>query len=217
MSSKTLGKTYVGKKELWMFSIGGMGQGMIYAMMSSYISDYYVSTLQLPLTFVLMLMLLARVWDAVNDPIMGVIVDRHETKWGKLKPYILFATPPIALLTILMYLSPNLETKKLMVFCAFVYVIWGMVYTMADVPFWSIPNVITPNGDERSHVVSFAKIWNAVGSALPEVLFLIAGFTLPKIISSADPIAYNKKKYLIIAAIVVVLGSVMYINSYFHI
>lgn len=210
-------KTYVSKKELWMFSIGGMGQGMIYAMMSSYISDYYVTTLQLPLTFVLMLMLLARVWDAINDPIMGVIVDRHETKWGKLKPYILFATPPIALLTILMYLSPNLDLKPLMVFCAVVYVLWGMVYTMADVPFWSFPNVITPNSDERSHVVSFSKIWNSVGSALPEVLFLAAGFILPKIISSADPVAYNKKKYLIIALIVVILGSVMYINSYFHI
>ena len=210
-------KKYVGKKELWMFSIGAMGQGMIYAMMSSYISDYYVSTLQLPLGFVLSLMLLARVWDAINDPIMGVIVDRHETKWGKLKPYILFATPPIAVLTILMYLSPNLGVNKLMVFCAFVYVLWGMVYTMADVPFWSIPNVITPNSDERSHVVSFTKIWNSVGSALPEILFLASGFLLPKIISSADPIAYNKKKYLIIAVIVVVLGSVMYVNSYFHI
>ena len=220
MSSKNLAgkqQTYVGKKELWMFSIGAMGQGMIYAMMSSYISDYYVSTLQLPLTFVLMLMLLARVWDAINDPIMGVIVDRHETKWGKLKPYILFATPPIAVLTVLMYLSPNLGGTKLAVYCAVVYVVWGMVYTMADVPFWSIPNVITPNSDERSHVVSFTKIWNAVGSALPEVFFLIAGFVLPKIISAADPIAYNKKKYLIIAVLIVAIGSVMYINSYFHI
>lgn len=224
MSSKQLAgkpQTYVGKKELWMFSVGAMGQGMIYAMMSSYISDYYVSTLQLPLTFVLLLMLLARVWDAINDPIMGVIVDRHETKWGKLKPYILFATPPIAVLTILMYLSPNLgtETNKtpLMIYSAVVYVVWGMVYTMADVPFWSIPNVITPNSDERSHVVSFTKIWNAVGSALPEVFFLASGFLLPKIISSADPIAYNKHKYLIIAVVIVAIGSVMYINSYFHI
>ena len=91
-NSSSLGgqKTYVGKKELWMFSLGGLGQGMIYAMMSSYISDYYVNVLQLPLMFVLLLMLLARVWDAINDPLMGVIVDRHETKWGKYKPYILF-------------------------------------------------------------------------------------------------------------------------------
>ena len=125
-------KNYVGKKELWMFSVGGMGQGMIYAMMSSYISDYYVNVLHLPLMFVLLLMLLARVWDAINDPLMGIIVDRHTTKWGKMKPYIIFAAAPIALLTVLMYLSPNLEQKSLMIYSAVVYVLWGMCYTMAD-------------------------------------------------------------------------------------
>lgn len=75
-----------------MFAVGAGGQGMIYAMMSSYVSDYYVNVLQLPLLFVLLLMLLARVWDAINDPLMGMIVDRHTTKWGKMKPYILL--PP---------------------------------------------------------------------------------------------------------------------------
>lgn len=214
---KDIGKTYVGKKELWMFSIGGLGQGMIYAMMSSYISDYYVNVLHLPLMFVLLLMLLARIWDAINDPLMGIIVDRHETKWGKLKPYILFAAAPVTVLTVMMYLSPSLEQKQLMVYSAIVYVAWGMMYTMADVPFWSIPNVITPNGEERSHVVSFAKIWNSVGSALPEIFFFASGFILPLIISTTDPEEYNKKKYLIIACTVVAIGMVLYVNSYFHI
>jgi len=210
-------KKYVGKKELWMFSLGGLGQGMIYAMMSSYISDYYTNVLQLPLMFVLLLMLLARVWDAINDPLMGMIVDRHTTKWGKLKPYILFAAAPIAALTLLMYLSPDLPVGKLMIYSAVIYVLWGMVYTMADVPFWSLPNVLTPNAEERSSVVSFSKIWNSVGSALPEVFFFIAGFALPKLISTADPIAYEKHKYFIIAVAVVVVGTVLYVNSYFHI
>ena len=208
---------YVGKKELWMFSIGGMGQGMIYAMMSSYISDYYLNVLHLTPVFVLMLMLLARVWDAVNDPMMGMIVDRHTTKWGKMKPYILFAAGPIAILTFLMYFSPNLDPVPLAIFSAVVYVLWGMVYTMADVPFWGLPNVLTPDPKERSHVISFSKIWNSVGSALPEVLFFVAGFLLPKLISTADPESYNKKRYLIIACVVIVLGTAMYVNSYFHI
>ena len=82
-------KKFVGKKELWMFALGAGGQGMIYAMMSSYISDYYINVLQLPLVFVLLLMLLARVWDAINDPLMGMYVDRHTTKRGRIKPYIL--------------------------------------------------------------------------------------------------------------------------------
>jgi Na+/melibiose symporter-like transporter len=210
-------KKYVGKKELWMFALGAGGQGMIYAMMSSYISDYYVNVLQLPLVFVLLLMLLARVWDAINDPLMGIIVDNHTTKWGKMKPYILFAAGPITVLTILMYLSPNLSTGPLMAYCAIVYVLWGMTYTMADVPFWGIPNVITPDSKERGSVISFTKIINSVGSALPEVFFLIAGFTLPKLLDTSDAVKYNKQRYLIIAIAIVAIGIVMYINSYFHI
>lgn len=216
-SALTQPKKYVGKKELWMFSIGGMGQGMIYAMMSSYISDYYVNILHLPLMFVLLLMLLARVWDAINDPLMGMIVDRHTTKWGKMKPYIIFAAAPISILTVLMYLSPNLGQNTLMVYSAFVYVLWGMCYTMADVPFWSLPNVLTPNADERSSIVSFSKIFNSIGSALPEIFFLAAGFLLPLFISTANPEEYNKKQYLIIACTIVVIGIAMYVNSYFHV
>lgn len=200
-----------------MFALGAGGQGMIYAMMSSYISDYYVNVLQLNLWFVLGLMLLARVWDAINDPLMGMIVDSHTTKWGKMKPYILFASVPIAVLTILMYLSPNLSGTSLMIYCAVTYVAWGMCYTMADVPFWGIPNVITPDTRERGSVISFTKIINSVGSALPEVFFLIASFTLPLFIDKNNVIEYGKKKYLIIAILVVAIGIVMYINSYFHI
>ncbi len=219
--SEVLNKRYVGKKELWMFSIGGLGQGMIYAMMSSYISDYYVNVLQLPLIFALLLMLLARVWDAINDPIMGVIVDRHQTKWGKFKPYILFAAPFIAILTVLMYISPTFKDDpnktKLMIFCAVVYVLWGMIYTMADVPFWSFPNVITPNADERSHVVSFSKIWNSVGSALPEIIFFVLPFILPMFMGTNEGLEYTKATYRVLSITVVVLGSIMYVNSYFHI
>jgi len=95
-------KRYVSKKEQWMYALGAGGQGMIYAMMSSYISDYYVNVLQLPLMFVLILMLAARVWDAINDPMMGMIVDRRTMKSGRMKPYIIIATPIIAVLTLLM-------------------------------------------------------------------------------------------------------------------
>ncbi|MBR6360856.1 MAG: MFS transporter [Clostridia bacterium] len=211
-------KRYVGKKELWMYALGAGGQGMIYAMMSSYISDYYVNILQLPLIFVLLLMLLARVWDAINDPLMGMIVDHKTTRWGKMKPYILFASVPIAVLTILMYSSPDIKSASaLMIFAAVVYVLWGMTYTMADVPFWCLPNVMTPDAKERGSVISFTKIINSIGSALPEVFFLAAGFLLPKIISTADPLAYDKKRYLIIAIVTVGIGIIMYINSYFHV
>ena len=221
----------VTKKELWMFSVGGMGQGMVYAMMSSYISDYYLNVLKIApdgnvrrgMVFVLLLMLLARLWDAVNDPLMGMFVDRHTTRWGKMKPYILFASGPVAVLTFLMYLSPKLEMTRLMIYCAVVYVLWGMAYTVADVPFWGLPNVMTADPEERSHVVSFSKIWNSVGSAMPEVFFFIAGFLLPRILMKVNPEAagnpeqVEKIRYLSIACVVIVIGISMYVRSYFSI
>ncbi len=211
-------KRYLSKKELWMYALGAGGQGMIYAMMSSYISDYYVNVLQLPLMFVLLLMVGARVWDAINDPMMGMIVDRVTTKRGKMKPYILYVSIPIAILTLLMYLSPNLEMTPLMIFSAVVYISWGMAYTVADVPFWSLPNVLTPNAKERSSIISFTKIINSIGSAFPEILFLIIPPILAKFISEdTNPISFNKSKYFIIAIVVVIIGGTLYVNSYFHI
>ena len=210
-------QNYIPKKEKLAFSIGALGQGMIYAMMSSYISDYYLNVLQLAPMFVLLLMLLARVWDAINDPLMGVIVDRRTTKWGKMKPYILFASIPIGVLTILMYLSPNLSKTELAVYSAIVYVLWGMIYTMADVPFWSLPNVMTPNAAERSSTISMGRTFNGVGSAVPEVLFLAIGLILPRILGASDGLEYNKKKYLIMAIITVVIGLALYARSYFYV
>ena len=210
-------KKYAESKEIWMYSVGAMGQGMIYAMMSSYISDYYVNVLQLPLIFVLLLMLLARVWDAINDPLMGIIVDRRTTRRGKMRPYIIYASVPIAIFTVLMYLSPALQKTPLMIYSAIVYVGWGMIYTMADVPFWSLPNVMTPDAEERGSIISRGRTLNGIGSALPEVLFLAAGFILPKMIDASDALAYNKKKYLIIAVICVAIGIALYISSYFNV
>ncbi len=207
----------VPKKELNMFAMGAMGQGMIYAMMSSYISDYYVNVLQLPLAFVLILMLGARIWDAINDPLMGMIADRREpTKRGKMKKYIVYASPVIAIMTLLIYYAPNASKTTLMIYAAVTYIVWGMSYTMADVPFWCLPNLMTHRADERGYVISYTKNLNGIGSALPEVLFLVAGFTLPALLGTTG-IEYEKQRYFIIAAVTVAIGIVMYLNSYRYI
>ena len=94
---------YVPKKEWMTYCIGALGQGMIYAIMSSYISDFYLNVLKVTPIFVLLLMLLARIWDAINDPMMGSIVDHTRTKWGKCKPYLMFVPIPIGIITILTF------------------------------------------------------------------------------------------------------------------
>ena len=211
-------KKYVPKKELSAFCVAGMGQGMIYALMSSYISDYYLNVLQLAPMFVLLLMLLARVWDAINDPMMDMIIDRRNLKSGKMKPFIRIALFPIAIMTFLMYLSPNLGKTELMIYSAIVYVGWGMIYTVGDVAFWGIPNVITPSSTERSSVISISKIFNSIGSAVPEVLFLIIGLIIAAWVENSpeaiDPLTVQKRKYLLMAVVTVALGTVLYMFAF---
>lgn len=208
-------KTYVGKKEFRMLSVGALGQGMIYGIMSSYISDFYLSVLKLAPLFVLFLMLLARVWDAVNDPLMGMIADRVDMKRGKMRPYLIITPLPIAVLTILLFSAPNLSDTAKMVFAGVTYVLWGMVYTMSDVPFWSLPNLMTPNPAERGRLFSIARTTNGVGSATPMVIFMVLGFVLPQ--TGLSGLALEKTKYIIIALFAAVVGNLLFANSYFHV
>jgi len=180
LSKSKKNRNYVPKGEVKAYAIAALGQGLVYSCMSSYITDYYMNVLYLDAIFVILLMLLARVWDAINDPMMGMIMDRKSTKKGRMKPYPLWTAIPIAALTILMFVNPGFDTKNqsiwLYVFVSVVYVAWGMIYTASDVPFWSLPNVMTPNAKERGKIISYGKTVGGIGSAVTVALPIIVGY-----------------------------------------
>lgn len=215
-TSNVTEQKFVPKKELWSFGIAALGQGMIYAIMSSYISDFYINVLQVPLLFVLLLMLFARVWDAINDPLMGIIVDKVDSRFGKLRPYILLTSVPIAVLSCLLFIDPGFGSTGNMIYAALVYVFWGMTYTVSDIPFWSMPNLMTPNPNERANTISFGRTLNGIGSAIPMAIFTLLGFVLP-LISAKQGVALDKEKYLIMAIIAAIGGIILFINSYFQV
>ncbi|MGN0522329.1 MAG: MFS transporter [Eubacterium sp.] len=204
---------YVPTKEWMAYCIGALGQGMIYAIMSSYISDFYLNVLKVTPVFVLLLMLLARVWDAINDPIMGGIMDRLNPKKGKMKPYILYTPVPVAILTMLLFYAPNVSDTKKMIYAAVTYVLWGMIYTSSDVPFWSLPNAMTPDADERGSIISKARTANGVGSAVPMAIFMILGFILPKMNLSGTEL--EQTKYTVMALVSSIIGNLLFIRVYF--
>lgn len=212
-ATDTIGKKYVPKKEVRAYAIAALGQGLVYSCMSSYITDYYMNVLSLNAMFVIMLMLLARVWDAINDPMMGMIVDRRSTKFGRMKPYPLITAIPIAALTILMFVNPGFDTQNksiwLYVFVAAVYVIWGMVYTASDVPFWSMPNVMTPNPKERGNLISYGKTVGGIGSAVTVALPIIVGYFVADL-ENADIV-----KYAVMAISMAVIGMPLFTLSTF--
>ena len=206
-------KTYVPKKEWVAYCVGALGQGMVYGIMSSYISDFYLNVLKVTPLFVLLLMLFARIWDAINDPIMGFVVDHLNPKNGKMKPYLLYTPIPVAILTMLLFTAPNLADSQKMIYAAITYVAWGMIYTSSDVPFWSLPNALTPNADERGSIISKARTFNGVGSAVPMAMFMILGFILPKFNLSGTQL--EQTKYSLMALVCSIIGNVLFIRVYF--
>jgi sugar (glycoside-pentoside-hexuronide) transporter len=206
-------KNYVAKKEWLAYCVGALGQGMVYGIMSSYISDFYLNVLKLTPIFVLLLMLLARIWDAINDPIMGFIVDHSNPKHGKMKTYLLYTPIPVAILTFFLFFAPNLTDSQKMIYAAVTYVAWGMIYTSSDVPFWSLPNALTPNADERGSIISKARTFNGIGSAIPMALFMILGFILPKFNLSGTEL--EKTKYTVMVLICSIVGNILFVRVYF--
>lgn len=210
-------KTYVPKKEVKTYAIAALGQGLVYSCMSSYVTDYYMNVLALDAMFVILLMLIARIWDAVYDPFIGMAMDRKSTKWGRMKPYPVITAIPIAILTILMFVNPGFDTKNqsvgLYIFVAVTYVLWGMVYSVSDVPFWSLPNVMTPDPKERGVLISHAKTVGGIGSAVTVALPIIVGF----FIADMDVEKAGIVKYAIMAVSMSVIGMPLFTMTSFKV
>lgn len=206
-------KKYIPKKEWIAYSVSTLGQGMLYGIMSSYISDFYLNVLKLTPIFVLLLMFFARIWDAINDPMMGYIVDHSNPKKGKIKPYLLYTPIPVAIMTFLLFYAPDIGSTQKMIYAAVTYIMWGMINTAADVPLWGLPNVLTPNADERGRLISQAKTTNGIGSAIPMAMFMLLGFVLPKFNLSGTEL--EKTKYILMAVVCSVIGCILFMSVYF--
>ena len=117
------------------------GQNIVYNIIAVGLALYYTEALYVPASIVAVLMLIARLWDAFNDFIMGVIVDRTRSKWGKCRPYLMIVPLIIMLSTIGAFSATfnyNQRPVLTVVFIYTTYILWGMLYTMGDIPLWGI-------------------------------------------------------------------------------
>ena len=159
-------------KQKFAFGIGAIGKDMVYALSSSFIMYYYQDVLGLSATFVGTILMIARIFDAVNDPFMGVVVAKTKTRWGRFRPWLLSGTVLNAFVLYFMFAAPNLEGAGLMVFFSVIYILWGVTYTMMDIPYWSMIPAVTKTSSDREKLSVIGRTCAGVGSAL------IAMFTM---------------------------------------
>ena len=164
-------KKYLTTRERICFTVGAFGRSGIYTLMSMFTLVFFQNGAGLSLSQGTTIILIGRIFDALNDPVMGMIVDRTKSKWGKMRPYLLFAPVPIAVCTILLFTAPFKEgSTAAFVWALVTYILWGVAFTVQDVPFWGLSSVITPLESERTSFISTARLGSTFGGILPALL-----------------------------------------------
>lgn len=151
------------------FGIGAFGKDMVYAIVSTFFMKYLTDYRLADPVFVAVLFAAARIWDAVNDTFMGVVVDNTRSRFGKFRPWILIGTLINAAVLIAMYADVTLSPVRYAVYVGFMYVLWGMTYTLMDIPYWSMVPALTNDENERNQISAIPRFfasmaWLVVGS-----------------------------------------------------
>jgi melibiose permease/lactose/raffinose/galactose permease len=148
------------------FGLGTIGRDMLYSLVSMYLIFYLTDVLRLPdqvMLWITGVFVVARVFDALNDPIMGTIVDNTRSRWGKFKPWIAFGALTSGLFTILLFSDFGLSGKGFVALFALIYVCWGLSFTANDISFWSMMPALSIDQKERERIGAFARICANLG------------------------------------------------------
>lgn len=158
--------------EKWLYGLGSVGNNIIYGLVTTYLMFFYTDYFGIGAAAVGMIFFFARIWDAINDTFMGIVVDNTQTRFGKFRPYLLFVPPIMAVTTVLAFSAPNLSVQGKVIYATITYVLWGMSFTAMDIPYWSLTAAITQDPNERATVVMIPRTLATVANILVVVVAL---------------------------------------------
>ena len=162
------------KKQTAAYGLGAVGKDMVYALSASYVMYYYQDILGLKASFVGMILMIARVFDAANDPFMGVLVAKTKSRFGRFRPWLFSGTVLNALVLYALFSAPSLAGTGLMVYFAVIYILWGVTYTMMDIPYWSMIPAVTDNAKDRESLSVVGRTCAGAGNALITVFTVMS-------------------------------------------
>jgi GPH family glycoside/pentoside/hexuronide:cation symporter len=155
--------TKLSVKEKIGYSLGDTASHFVWDMVGFWILIFYTDTFGISASAAATIMALARFWDMVSDPIMGIIADRTKTKWGKFRPYILWMALPYSILAILTFTTPNFGNTGKIFYAAATYILLMSVFTAINLPYSSLGAVMTSDSYERAGLNSYRFIFAFVG------------------------------------------------------
>ena len=163
------------------YSIGSSGANVSFYMINNYLMLFYTDIVTLSAAAISAIMLIARIWDAVNDPMMGMIEDRTRTRWGKFRPWLMIGPPFLAIFNLLTFTAFPLTGATKAIVCGICYIFAGMAYTVVQVAINGLVNRITNDPQAKMNVIAIAQIANQIGQVIiaavlmPIILHFSAG------------------------------------------
>ena len=145
--------------------VAGFGQNFILTTVTTFILVYLIQYAHISvggMAVVTGILTATKIFDAISDPVMGSIIDRTHTRWGKMRPFILFAAAPVALLTTLLFAVPDIAEPGKLVFFGVVFFLWGIAYTACDVPYWGLIGSAFPDPAVRTGVISQVRAYGGI-------------------------------------------------------
>ncbi len=190
------------KRNLYTFGLGTIGRDMLYSLISMYLIYYLSDIVNLSdsvLWWITAIIMGARIFDALNDPIMGVIVDNTRSRFGKFKPWITIGAFASGLFTILLFTDFKLSGTAYILIFAFLYVMWGISFTANDISYWSMLPSLSTDQKEREKIGAFARICANIG------LFIVVAGIVPLTTAIGEATGSMKSAYFIFTIIVVAI------------
>lgn len=184
------------------FGLGTLGRDMVAAMVSMYLLFYLTEVLDVPdamMGAVTAVFVATRVFDAVNDPLMGLVVDNTRTRWGKFKPWIVIGAVTWALMTVLIFTDFGFTGVGFLVAFALTYLVWEIAYTINDIAFWSMLPALSQDQKERERIGAVARICANIG------LFALVVGLVPVTRALGEALGNLQRGWWVLAVIVSVL------------
>ncbi len=191
-------------REKYSYGIGALGKDLAYAIVSTYLMFYFTDVVGLNPAFVGTLFLISRLWDAVNDPAMGMLVDNTRTKWGKFRPWIFIGTILNAIVLVLLFRRPDLEGVSLYAYYSVMYILWGMTYIIMDIPYWSMIPSLSNNKEEREQISVIPRIF----ASSAWLIISVFGLSIVSKLGNGNE-AKGYENFALVVSIVFIISSII--------
>ena len=194
------------------YGFGDLASQFVWTYVGSYLTIYYTDIVGLAPVAVSAIMMLARIWDAINDPMMGAIAERTRSKFGRFRPYIAFGAPLLAIFSVLTFTNPfSGKSTAGVIWAAVIYIIAGMLYTLVNIPYGAMAAVMTEDADQRNVLNTSRNIGMNLGMVI--VNGVSAGLALK--FSGAGAEVANGRGYMMVALVYAIISIPMFLTVFF--